>query len=131
MAEFQITSAEVLDVLYSDYNPNLIYGIKVKPLNGTPSGDDTSLSVITAKPLNTSILRIPIKGEVVLILKAPSSYASGAKLTSDNYYFNIVSLQSSIHHNALPTVSSRKVQIGQTSGDSNKYNEANSGNTNK
>ena len=131
MAEFQITSAEVLDVLYSDYNPNLIYGIKVKPLNGTPSGDDTSLSVITAKPLNTSILRIPIKGEVVLILKAPSSYASGTKLTSDNYYFNIVSLQSSIHHNALPTVSSRKVQIGQTSGDSDKYNESSSGNTNK
>lgn len=131
MAEFQITSAEVLEVLYSDYNPNLIYGIKVKPLDGTPSDDETALSVITAKPLNTSILRIPIKGEVVLLLKAPSSYASGTKLTTDNYYFDIVSLQSSIHHNALPTVSSRKVQIGQTSGDSNKYNEANSGNTNK
>jgi len=131
MAEFQITSAEVLEVLYSDYNPNLIYGLKVKPLDGTPSGDDTNLSVITVKPLNTIILRIPIKGEVVLILKAPSAYASGTKLTSDNYYFDIVSLQSSIHHNALPTVSSKKVQIGQTSGDSNKYNEANSGNTNK
>ena len=131
MAEFQITSAEVLEVLYSDYNPNLIYGIKVKPLDGTPSDDETSLSVITAKPLNTSILRIPIKGEVVLILKAPSAYASGTKLTTDCYYFDIVSLQSSIHHNALPTVSSRKVQIGQTSGDSNKYNEASSGNTNK
>jgi hypothetical protein len=131
MAEFQITSAEVLEVLYSDYNPNLIYGLKVKPLDGTPSGDDTNLSVITVKPLNTSILRIPIKGEVVLILKAPSSYASGTKLTTDCYYFDIVSLQSSIHHNALPTVSSRKVQIGQTSGDSDKYNESSSGNTNK
>jgi hypothetical protein len=130
MSEFQITSGEVLEVLYGDSNPNLIYGIKVKPLDGTPSDDETTLSVITAKPLNTSILRIPIKGEVVLLLKAPSSYASGISEASDTYYFDIVSLQSSIHHNALPTVSSRKVQTGQTSGDSDKYNETNSGNTN-
>ena len=130
MAEFQITSGEVLEVLYGDSNPNLIYGIKVKPLDGTPSDDETSLSVITAKPLNTSILRIPIKGEVVLLLQAPSSYASGNSSTSDTYYFDIVSLQSSIHHNALPTISSRKVQTSQTSGDSDKYNETNSGNTN-
>jgi len=131
MAEFQITSGEVLEVLYSDSNPNLIYGIKVKPLDETPSDDETTLSVITAKPLNTSILRIPIKGEVVLLLKAPSSYASGTKITADTYYFDIVSLQSSIHHNALPTVSSRKVQTGPTSGDSDKYNETNSGNNSK
>jgi hypothetical protein len=131
MTNFQITAAEVLEVLYSDSNPNLIYGIKVKPLDGTPSEDETTLSVMTAKPLNTSILRIPIKGEVVLILKAPSSYASGAKLTSDNYYFDIVSLQSSIHHNALPTVSAKTVQTGPASGDSNNYNETNSGNTKK
>ena len=113
MADFQITPAEVLEVLYGDSNPNLIYGIKVKPLDGTPSDDETTLSVMTAKPLNTSILRIPIKGEVVLILKAPSSYASGTKSTSDNYYFDIVSLQSSIHHNALPTISAKQVQTGQ------------------
>ena len=131
MADFQITSGEVLEVLYEDSNPNLIYGIKVKPLDGTPSEDETTLSVMTAKPLNTSILRIPIKGEVVLLLKAPSSYASGTKITADTYYFDIVSLQSSIHHNALPTISSKKVQTSQTSGDSDKYNEVNSGNTSK
>jgi hypothetical protein len=131
MADFQITAAEVLEVLYSDSNPNLIYGIKVKPLDGTPSEDETTLSVMTAKPLNTSILRIPIKGEVVLLIKAPSSYSSGTKSNSDNYYFDIVSLQSSIHHNALPTISARKVQSGPASGDSNKYNETNSGNTKK
>ena len=131
MAEFQITSGEVLEVLYSDSNPNLIYGIKVKPLDGTPSDDETTLSVMTAKPLNTSILRIPIKGEVVLLLKAPSSYTSGTKITADTYYFDIVSLQSSIHHNALPSISAKTVQTSQTSGDSDKYNESNSGNSNK
>ena len=130
MAEFQITSGEVLEVLYGDSNPNLIYGIKVKPLDNTPADDETTLSVITAKPLNTSILRIPIKGEVVLLLNAPSSYASGTSAASDTYYFDIVSLQSSIHHNALPTISSKKIQTGQTSGDSDEYNETSSGNTN-
>jgi hypothetical protein len=131
MENFQITPAEVLEVLYENSNPNLIYALKVKPLDSTPSDDETVLSVITAKPLNTNILKIPIKGEVVLILKAPSSYASGIKITNDNYYIDIVSLQSSIHHNALPTISDKQIQTGITTGNSDKYNESNIGNTTK
>jgi hypothetical protein len=129
--QINLQPAEVLEVLYSDSNPNLIYGIKVKILDGTPiSGDDPeiSASAITAKPLNTSFIRIPIVGEVVLILKAPSSYATSVRETTETYYLDIVSLQSSIHHNALPSVTTKTIEKGKASGDSDKYNESESGN---
>jgi hypothetical protein len=123
--------AEVLEVLYSDSNPNLIYGIKVKILDSSPiSGDNPEMSpsAITAKPLNTSFIRIPIVGEVVLILKAPSSYATSVREATETYYLDIISLQSSIHHNALPSVTIKTIEKGKASGDSDKYNEAGSGN---
>ena len=129
---FQLMPAEVLEVLYSDANPNLIYGIKVKSLDDAPITSETpeaAASVMTAKPLNTSFIRIPIVGEVVLILKAPSSYATGIRATTDNYYLDIVSLQSSIHHNAIPTVTAKQVQKGEAAGDSDKYKESEAGNT--
>ena len=86
----QITPAEVLEVIYEDTNPNLVYGLKVKEFGPTPSGDESSTSAITAKPLNTSYIRVPLVGEVVLLLKAPSSYASAMRNTTDTYYIDIV-----------------------------------------
>jgi len=127
----QITPAEVLEVIYEDTNPNLVYGLKVKEFGPTPSGDSTSTAAITAKPLNTSYIRVPLVGEVVLLLKAPSSYASAIRNTTDTYYIDIVSLQSSIHHNGLPTTSAKEVTTAATSGNSSKYNEAASGNVQK
>lgn len=127
----QITPAEVLEVIYEDTNPNLIYGLKVKEFGGNPAGDANSSNAITAKPLNTSYIRVPVVGEVVLLVKAPSSYASAMRNTSDNYYIDIVSLQSSIHHNGLPTSTSKSIISSNGSGDSSKYGESAAGNTQK
>ena len=57
----ELLSGEVKKVIYSDSNPNLIYGIEVKTLESIPS-------IVTAKPLNINILRIPIEGEIVILL---------------------------------------------------------------
>jgi hypothetical protein len=127
----QITPAEVLEVIYEDTNPNLIYGLKVKEFGGTPAGDVNSLAAITAKPLNTSYIRVPVVGEVVLILKAPSSFSSGTRDTLDTYYIDIVSMQSSIHHNGLPTATNKTITTSKASGNSANYNESASGNTQK
>lgn len=129
--QFQLMPAEVQEIIYSDSNPNLTYGIRVKLLDGTAGSDTTSVTSITAKPLNVNILRVPIVGEIVLLLKAPSSYTSGLRSTTDNYYLDIVSLQSSVHHNSLPTITKLETQNGQANGDSNKYSEAGAGNTQK
>jgi hypothetical protein len=129
--KYEISAAEVLEVIYSDENPNLIYGLKVKEFGSTPASDASEVTTITAKPLNTSILRIPIVGEAVLLIKAPSSYGTAVRNTSDTYYLDVVSLQSSIHHNALPTITAKKVQVSATSGNSGKYSQAAAGSTNK
>jgi hypothetical protein len=127
---YSLMPAEVMEVIYEDTNPNLVYGLKVKIMDSTAKTDEASSTVITAKPLNTSFIRVPLVGEVVLIVKAPSSYASSIRMTTDTYYLDIVSLQSSIHHNSVPTVSASEVKSSQAAGSASKYSEAAAGNTN-
>jgi len=129
--KYEISAGEVLEVIYSDENPNLVYGLKVKELASTPASDVAEITTITAKPLNTGFLRFPVVGEVVLLVKAPSSYGTSIRSTSDVYYLDVVSMQSSIHHNSLPTLTAKSVQVNQTSGNSSNYNSAAAGNTNK
>ena len=129
--KYEITAGEVLEVIYSDENPNLVYGLKVKELGSTPASDVAEITTITAKPLNTGFLRFPVVGEVVLLVKAPSSYGTAVRSTSDVYYLDVVSMQSSIHHNSLPTLTAKSVQVNATSGNADKYNSAAAGNTNK
>ena len=129
--KYEITAGEVLEVIYDDNKPNLIYALKVKEIGSGPASDVSEVTTITAKPLNIGFLRIPIVGEAVLLIKAPSSYGSSVRNTSDTYYLDVVSMQSSIHHNALPTATAKTVQVNATSGDASKYNSAAAGNTNK
>lgn len=118
----ELLSGEVKKVIYSDSNPNLIYGIEVKTLEAIPS-------IVTAKPLNINILRIPIEGEIVILLRAPSSYATGVRNSTDLYYLDIVSAQSSVHHNAIPTVSDFTVTKIVAGGDSDQYAQSGAGST--
>jgi hypothetical protein len=118
----ELLSGEVKKVIYSDSNPNLIYGIEVKTLESVPS-------IVTAKPLNINLLRVPIAGEIVLLLRAPSSYATGVRSSTDLYYLDIVSAQSSIHHNAIPTVSDFQITSTVAGGNSDQYNSVGAGST--
>jgi hypothetical protein len=129
--KYEISAGEVLEVIYNDDKPNLIYGLKVKELGGGPASDVAEVTTITAKPLNIGFLRIPIVGEAVLLIKAPSSYGTSIRNTSDTYYLDVVSMQSSIHHNSLPTQTAKTVQKNMTSGDAGNYNSAAAGNINK
>jgi len=127
----EIWSAEVKEVIYLDSNPSLIYGIKVAKLNGPGAIDDTSAILQTAVPLNYNVLRIPIVGEVVLILRAPSSYSTGIRNTETLYYLDIVSLQRSEHHNALPAISAKAVVSISDTKKSGDYENSSTGNTNQ
>jgi len=129
--KYEISAGEVLEVIYDDTKPNLIYALKVKEIGSGPSSDVAEVTTITAKPLNIGFLRIPIVGEAVLLIKAPSSYGTSVRNTSDTYYLDVVSMQSSIHHNSLPTQTAKTVQLNATAGDASKYNSAAAGNTNK
>jgi len=127
----ELTPGEVLEVIYTDNNPLLVYGIKVKILDGIAATDAESTTVITAMPLNFSYIRVPLVGEIVIIIIAPSSYTNGLRVSLTNYYLDIVSLNLNIHNNSLPGTAKINVSTNATSGDAADYNEAAAGNTNQ
>jgi hypothetical protein len=125
----ELTTGEVVEVIYDDKNPNLSYGIKAKLFDSSAATDSASATIITASPINSNILRIPLKGEIVMLLKGPSSYASGLSTSTEWYYIDIVNLQKDIHHNSIPTVTEFKLSNDPVA--SNKYNQAAAGNSNQ
>ena len=126
----ELTAGEVLEVIYTDDNPELVYGVKVKILDNNIGHTPEDTSVITAVPLNFSYIRLPIVGEMVLIMLAPSSYTHGLRHSVTAYYLDIISLQFNIHNNALPTAT-KIIASKNISGNSAQYNEASSGNSNQ
>jgi hypothetical protein len=124
---YEIMPAEVLEVNYTDENPELIYSIKAKIKDDQIYQDEESLAVITAIPLNSNQLRLPIVGEIVLLIKAPASYASGLRNSTTIYYLDIVGLQSSIHHNALPSVTKISNSGAKSNGDASSYQQSSAG----
>jgi hypothetical protein len=124
----QLLSAEVVEVIYTDDNPKLLYGLKVKMVGGS-SAAGSNPATFTAVPLNTNIVRIPLVGEIVVLIKAPSSYSSANKNTLTTYYIDIVGLQSSINHNSIPKASSGTINSINAGGNSNQYQESSAGNT--
>ena len=131
MAEnISIFAAEVKEVIYQDKLPNAIYGIRIRDVS-TPGSNENldGIEMQVAIPLNYNFVRIPIVGEVVLALRAPGSYATGTRNSQTLYYLDVVSLQSSVHHNGLPTISA--ATLNPITSDSDKYENSSTGNTNK
>lgn len=92
--------AEVIDVDFSGANKEGLYTVFCR-IHGA-FGSQTNYDVIRARALDANIKRIPIQGEIILVTKAPSPYASAAALSQEYYYTNPISIQSSVHHNGLP-----------------------------
>mgnify|MGYP003495121723 CR=1 FL=1 len=77
---YDLQPAEVLYVNYKDDNPEQLYSISVKPV--LSDGIRDLKSAMTARPLNYNNKRIPLVGEVVMLVKGPSPGASNnANLT--------------------------------------------------
>lgn len=92
--------AEVIDVDFSGTNKEGLYTVYCR-IHGA-FGSQTNYDVIRARALDANIKKIPIQGEIILVTKAPSPYASAAALSQEYYYTNPISIQSSVHHNGLP-----------------------------
>ena len=98
--EYDLYPAQVISVDYSGYNKEYLYSIRCTLVGPYLSIDPSN--VIVAKPLDVNIKNIPISGEIVMIMRAPNSYNSPGRSSSDYYYTNAVSLQGSVHHNGIP-----------------------------
>ncbi len=100
--EYEYFPAEVKEVDYTDRDPQRLYKIKcslIGAFGSAPSG-----MTLEARPLNSNIKHIPIVGEVVLLTKTTSAYANAISPSQDYYYTNPISIQSSVHHNGIPGV---------------------------
>lgn len=98
--EYEIVPAEVVDFDYSGLNKELLYSIRCKLIGAASSQGPEN--IITARALDANIKNIPIIGEIVLLLRAPSAYNNALRTQTEYYYTNPVSIQSSVHHNGLP-----------------------------
>lgn len=125
--EYEIVSAEVVDVDFSGKDKEKLYTIKCRILGSF--GSQASISTIQARALDANIKNIPIAGEVVILLKGPTAYNSYLGTGQEYYFTNPVSIQSSVHHNGLPGAT----QFGmiQTPSDSINREETRDGITNK
>lgn len=101
--EYQLAFAEVLSVSYDDTNPNFIQSIKCKILGPHEGEDDGDPSAIQARPLNPYLRKVPIQGEIVMVLKAPSSAVASMVNNTTLYYLDTINIQSLIDHNSVPT----------------------------
>ncbi len=101
--EYELVTAEVVDVDFSGKDKEKLYTIRCKLLGSF--GSQGSYNVIQARALDANLKNIPISGEVVLLLKGPTAYNSYAGTGQEYYYTNPISVQSSVHHNGLPGVS--------------------------
>ena len=100
--EYEIVSAEVVDVDFSGKDKEKLYSIRCKILGSF--GSQAGTNIIQARALDANIKNIPIIGEVVMLLKGPTAYNSYFGTGQEYYYTNPVSIQSSVHHNGLPGV---------------------------
>lgn len=101
--EYEIVTAEVVDVDFSGTDKEKLYTIQCKLLGSF--GSQASVNLIQARVLDANLKNIPIAGEVVLLLKGPTAYDSYVGTGQEYYYTNPISVQSSVHHNGLPGVS--------------------------
>lgn len=126
--EYELVAAEVLQVDYFGTNPEKLYSIACKIL--APYGSYAMSDVVYARPMDSNIKNMPIKGEVVFITKGPSAYNSAGGPGKEFYYTNPISIQSSVHHNGIPGVTSFLPQ-GKTGTDKNTRDNASDGIFNK
>jgi hypothetical protein len=100
--EYEVVSAEVVDVDFSGKDKEKLYSIRCKIIGSF--GTQTGTNVIQARALDANIKNIPIIGEVVMLLKGPTAYNSYFATSQEYYYTNPISIQSSVHQNGLPGV---------------------------
>ncbi|WWT39504.1 hypothetical protein [Microcystis phage Mel-JY01] len=98
--EYDLFPAEVVDVDFNGLDKEKLYTVKCKLIS--PLGSQASGDIIQARALDVNIKNIPIIGEVVMVMKAPTAYNSAVKTGQEFYYTNPISIQSSVHHNGLP-----------------------------
>ena len=99
---YENVPAEVVSVDFDGKSKEKLYTIQCRLIGAF--GSQAKTNIVAARALDANIKNIPLKGEVVMLMKGPTAYNSALRTAQEYYYTNPVSIQSSIHHNGLPGV---------------------------
>lgn len=113
--------AEVLRVDFKGGNPDFMHEIRCKQLGAGDGRDDGDPAVFSARPLNPYMRTLPLVGEVVAIVSAPSTGTAALTPGYDSYYTSIINIQGLIDNNPVPTVSAVTFRTGDFSGNASGY----------
>lgn len=110
---FDMIPIEVSYVNYKGDSDNALYSIigrSVYSIGSNPVG-----SIITAKPFDVSIKKLPMIGEIVYVVRGISSNINKGLVSTENYYiYSPISVHSNVSINQLKSISNLRVQ-GDTS----------------
>ena len=117
--------AEVKTIDFSDKDPMAMRSIGIRLLSDVNTTKDSELT--PAVPYDLCSKYIPVVGEIVEIIDAPSNSSTSLSPLHKYYYRGPVPLQSLINHNILSTASD-VIHATPTSGNSKNIQEAQTGN---
>lgn len=99
----------VVDVVLDESSPywdeygrsQAINGIRYRPLDKANQQDEDAILPF-AYCANSHVISVPLKNEIVIITSLPSENRAGNSLQTKSYWFSIVNIWNSPHHNAYP-----------------------------
>lgn len=100
--EYELIPAEIVSIDLYGISKAGLYSATCKIIGGASSNSPND--VITAQSIDVNIKNIPIIGEIVFLMKGPTSFDNAARGGQQYYYTNPISIQNSVHHNGLPGV---------------------------
>lgn len=92
----ELRAGEVVSTEESHVNKDLeTNSIQVRLVNHSTD------TLITAKPLNPNMRYVPVQGELVLLVKAPSDITKNAKKSYRYYYIDVININNSPNNQSL------------------------------
>jgi hypothetical protein len=92
--------------------PSSLGGVKYQLLSTLEDIEDTSTLPI-AFPLYSFIKQVPVKGEIVLIMKGPSENLQDSSVNSKKYFIGPINLWNHPNHNASPEEALTNIPLGE------------------
>lgn len=106
----KVIFGRVIDIILDQSHPQYkkygevesINGIFYKDINDSTLEGDREEALPFAYSYDSTIVRVPLKGEIVKIQKEPARTIGGSEYPYSDYYTSIINIWNTPHHNSLP-----------------------------
>jgi len=110
---YDYVPAEVMYVNYKGDSDFELYNINVRLLYEV--GSSSTGTIISAKPFDVSMKKIPAVGEIVHIIRGIDGNSNSGLYSTNNYYLNPISVYGNVNLNSMRSISSIQIQSDNSS----------------